>query len=244
MDYYKEKGYPSISVIESLMTILNSNYEEWRDNHPDASFLEFEFNPSKVGTTGALYDLEKLDNISKNIISRMTKEEVYEGLINYTKDFDKDFYDLITKYPDYTKSILNIEREQDKPRKDYACYSDVKKSIWYMFDELYEPKEYEWMKITDKDEINKIVTTYLDKYYNENDDKDTWFNKIKELTDSLGYCSNMKEYKQNPDNYKGNVADISSVLRIALTSKSQTPDLYCIMKLLGKERMLKRLENI
>lgn len=244
MDYYKEKGYPSISVIESLMTILNSNYEEWRDNHPDASFLEFEFNPSKVGTTGALYDLEKLDNISKNIISRMTKEEVYEGLINYTKDFDKDFYDLITKYPDYTKSILNIEREQDKPRKDYACYSDVKKSIWYMFDELYEPKEYEWMKITDKDEINKIVTTYLDKYYNEDDDKDTWFNKIKELTDSLGYCSNMKEYKQNPDNYKGNVADISSVLRIALTSKSQTPDLYCIMKLLGKERMLKRLENI
>ncbi|MCH5167283.1 MAG: glutamate--tRNA ligase [Erysipelotrichales bacterium] len=244
MDYYIEKGYPSVSVIESLMTILNSNYEEWRDANPDKSYLEFEFNPSKVGTTGALYDLEKLDNISKNIISKMTKDQVYELLVKYTEKYDKDFYDIITKDENYTKEILNIEREQEKPRKDFACMSDVKNSIWYMFDELYSPENYEWMKITDIDEIKNIANTYLNEYYNQDDDKDTWFNKVKELTDSLGYCSNMKEYKVNPDAYKGNVADISTVLRVALTSKSQTPDLYCIMKLLGKERMEMRINNL
>lgn len=244
MSYYIEKGYPSISVIESLMTILNSNYEEWRDKNPDASFLDFPFDPKKVGTTGALYDLEKLDNISKNIISKMTKEEVYDGLVNYAKDFDKDFYEIISKYADYTKSILNIEREQEKPRKDYACFSDVKNSIWYMYDELYKPSEYEWKNITDINEIKNIVNTYLDEYYDDADDKDTWFNKVKELTEKLGYASNMKDYKQNPDNYKGSVADISTAIRVSITSKSQTPDLYCILKLLGKERIKERINNL
>lgn len=244
MSYYIEKGYPSISVIESLMTILNSNYEEWRENNPDASFLEFPFNPAKVGTTGALYDLEKLDNISKNIISKMTKEEVYGGLCEYAKQYDKDFYDLITANVDYTKSILNIEREQAKPRKDFAKYSDVKKSIWYMFDELYNPSEFEWMKITDKEEIKNILNTYMEKYYNEDDDKDTWFDKVKMLTDELGYATNMKEYKQNPDNYKGSVADISTVIRVGVTSCSQTPDLYYILKLLGKTRIMERINKL
>ena len=244
MSYYIEKGYPSISVIESLMTILNSNYEEWRENNPDASFLEFPFNPAKVGTTGALYDLEKLDNISKNIISKMTKEEVYEGLCEYAKQYDKDFYDLITANVDYTKSILNIEREQAKPRKDFAKYSDVKKSIWYMFDELYNPSEFEWMKITDKEEIKNILNTYMEKYYNEDYDKDTWFDKVKTLTDELGYATNMKEYKQNPDNYKGSVADISTVIRVGVTSCSQTPDLYYILKLLGKTRIMERINKL
>lgn len=244
MSYYIEKGYPSISVIESLMTILNSNYEEWRENNPDASFLEFPFNPAKVGTTGALYDLEKLDNISKNIISKMTKEEVYEGLCEYAKQYDKDFYDLITANVDYTKSILNIEREQAKPRKDFAKYSDVKKSIWYMFDELYNPSEFEWMKITDKEEIKNILNTYMEKYYNEDDDKDTWFDKVKMLTDELGYATNMKEYKQNPDNYKGSVADISTIIRVGVTSCSQTPDLYYILKLLGKTRIMERINKL
>lgn len=244
MSYYIEKGYPSISVIESLMTILNSNYEEWRENNPDASFLEFPFNPAKVGTTGALYDLEKLDNISKNIISKMTKEEVYEWLCEYAKQYDKDFYDLITANVDYTKSILNIEREQAKPRKDFAKYSDVKKSIWYMFDELYNPSEFEWMKITDKEEIKNILNTYMEKYYNEDDDKDTWFDKVKTLTDELGYATNMKEYKQNPDNYKGSVADISTVIRVGVTSCSQTPDLYYILKLLGKTRIMERINKL
>ena len=243
MSYYDEKGYPSISVIEAIMTIINSNYEEWHTANPDKTFLDFKFSPKKMSSSGALFDLEKLDNISKNIISKMTKEEVYEGLLNWTNKYDEEFYNIITKYEDYTKEVLNIEREQKKPRKDYGSYSDIKGQIFYMFDELYNPENYEWGSITDKEEINKILTTYMDKYF-EVSDKELWFNNIKELTDELGYCSNMKEYKNNPENYKGNVADISTVLRVALTSKSMTPDLYEIMKLLGKERIQNRIEKL
>ena len=243
MSYYDEKGYPAISVIEAIMTIINSNYEEWHTANPDKTFLDFKFSPKKMSSSGALFDLEKLDNISKNIISKMTKEEVYDGLLNWTDKYDKEFNNIITNYEEYTKEVLNIEREQKKPRKDYGSYSDIKGQIFYMFDELYNPENYEWGSIIDKEEINKILTTYLDKYYDVTD-KEVWFNNIKALTDELGYCSNMKEYKENPDKYKGNVADISTVLRVALTSKSMTPDLYEIMKLLGKERIEKRIEII
>ena len=243
MSYYKEKGYPTIAVIESLMTIINSNYEEWHTANPDKTFLDFKFSPKKMSPSGALYDLEKLNNISRNYISRMTKDEVYDSLSKWAKEYDKDFYELITKYKEYTKDILNIEREQKKPRKDYANYSEIKSKIFYMYDELYNPTSYEWGNITDKEEIIKILKTYMDKYYDITD-KEVWFNKVKELTDSLGYCSNIKEYKANPDNYKGSVADISTVLRVALTSKCMTPDLYEIMRLLGKDRILNRTKHI
>lgn len=244
MGYYMEKGYPVSAVIESLMTILNSNYEAWRDENPDKSYLEFEFDPSKVSTSGALYDLDKLDNISKNIISKMDKVSVFNELDKYTKEYDVEFNKLINEYKDYTIDILNIEREQEKPRKDYSCWSDVKPSISYMFDELYKADSFEWKNITDIEEIKNICTTYFNNYYDENDDKDTWFNKVKEATDALGYCSNMKEYKKNPEAYKGNVADVSTVIRVALTGKSQTPDLYEIIKLLGKERIQTRINNL
>lgn len=244
MDYYIENGYPKEAVIESLMTILNSNYEEWRDKNPGSSYLEFEFDPSKVGTSGALYDLEKLNNISKNIISKMSAEEVYDKLVKYTSVFDKEFHKIVTKDPEYTKSILNIEREQEKPRKDFANFKDIKPNIWYMFDELYINPTYEWMKITDKSEIKLILNTYINEFYDIHDDKDEWFNKVKLLAEKLGYASNMKDYKANPDSYKGNVADISTVLRVALTSKSQTPDLYAIMQILGIDKIKERYNNI
>ena len=243
MSYYKEKGYPTIAVIESLMTIINSNYEEWHAANPDKKFLDFNFSPKKMSPSGALYDLEKLNNISKNYISKMTKDEVYTNLVNWSKEYDKEFNNLLVKYEDYTKNVLNIEREQKKPRKDYSCYSDIKSQIFYMYDELYNPTSYEWGKINDKKEIIKILKTYMEKYFNITD-KEAWFNNIKDLTDELGYCSNMKEYKENPDKYKGNVADISTVIRVALTTKSMTPDLYEIMKLLGKDRIKERITKI
>ncbi len=243
MSFYREKGYPSLAVIESIMTIINSNYEEWHNANPDKTFIDFKFSPKKMSSSGALYDLEKLNNISRNYISKLTKDEVYNGLLKWTKEYDKEFYELITKYEDYTKNILNIEREQKKPRKDYACYSEIKNQIFYMYDELYSPSTYEWGTITSKEEINKILNTYINKYYDITD-KEVWFNNIKLLTDELGYSSNMKEYKENPDNYKGSVADISTVLRVALTSKSMTPDLYEIMRLLGKDRIIERIKKL
>ena len=244
MTYYEEKGYPIYSVIEAIMTIANSNYEAWREGHPDAPFTDFEFSPKKMSASGALFDLDKLDNISKNYISRLKASEVFTMLDEWSKEYDKEFNELINKYKEYTTSILNIEREQKKPRKDYASLSEVKGQIWYMYDELFETPEYEFAEGLDKDEINKVLKTYFEEYYDENDDKETWFNKMKEMTDKLGYSSDMKEYKANPDKYKGSVADISNIIRVGVTSKSQTPDLYVILKLLGKERINKRISMI
>ena len=196
-----------------------------------------------MSKSGPLFDLEKLLNISRNYISKLTKDEVYKNLLEWTGTYDKEFNNLLVKYEDYTKNVLNIEREQKKPRKDYSCYSDIKSQIFYMYDELYNPTSYEWGKINDKKEIIKILKTYMEKYFNITD-KEAWFNNIKDMTDELGYCSNMKEYKENPDKYKGSVADISTVIRVALTSRSMTPDLYEIMRLLGKDRIKERITKI
>lgn len=245
MSYYAEKGYPIEAVIESLMTIINSNYEQWHEQNPDKTYLEFEFNPRKMSSTGgALYDIEKLNNISKNFISKLSANDLYNRLEKWSEIYDKELYQLITTHKEYTIQILNIEREQKKPRKDYENYASVKNQIWYMYDELFiEPMNYEFQKITDHQEISKILKTYLEKYYDDFDDKDTWFQKIKSLTEELGYCSDMKAYKQDPDKYKGNVSDISTVIRVALTTKSMTPDLYELLKLLGKERISARFSK-
>ena len=244
MSYYEELGYPTLAVIESLMTIINSNYEEWHTENPDKKFTDFKFSADKMSTSGALYDLMKLDDISKNIISKMTKEEVYEESLKWATNYSESLKKLIENDPEYYKSIINIEREQEKPRKDIAKYSDIENLIWYMYDDIYysKDKEYEWKNITDKDEIRKILDTYMNKYFTL--DKENWFNNVKLMCDELGYASNMKEYKKNPENFKGNVADVSTVLRVALTSKSMTPDLCEIMNILGKDRVQERYNNV
>ena len=243
MEYFTLKGYPKTAVVESLLTIINSNYEEWRDNNPDAPFTEFKFNPKKMSSSGALYDLMKLEDISKNIISKMNKDELYKESYSWASIYDSKLKELIDSDIDYYKSIINIEREQAKPRKDIAKYSDIYDLIYYMYDEIYNP-DYEWMKITDIKEIKNILNTYISDYYDINDDKDTWFSKIKELATSLGYAANMKDYKKNPDDYKGNVADIATVIRVGITGKRNTPDLYEILKILGVDRIKKRIDVI
>ena len=245
MFYYEEKGYPKEAVIESVMTIANSNYEEWRTQNPDTPFYEFPFSPTKM-SNGALFDLAKLDNISKNIISKKTALTLYNELLEWSKEYDKDFNKLIIDNKDYTINILNIEREQIKPRKDYATYSDVKEKIWYMYDELWSinDKTYDYQKITNKDEIYNIMTDYINNYYDENDDKDTWFAKVKDISDKYGYAREVKDYKENPDKYKGHVGDVSTCIRVSVTKESMTPDLYEIMKLLGKERLKERINQL
>ena len=244
MSYYAKLGIPVEAVHLYLMTIANTNFEQWYDNNKDKSIDDFKFDFKKISSSGALFDLEKLINISRNYISYLKAEEVYENTINWAKIYDSEFYELLKKYKEYTINIFSIERYQKKPRKDYESWSSIKKNIWYMYDELFNNFEYAKGNITDKEEIKKILELYLNKYYNELDDKDTWFNKIKELSDELGYASNMKDYKENPENYKGSVADISTVIRVAITSSTMTPDLYEIMRLLGKDRIIKRIDNL
>lgn len=246
MSYYTDLGYPPIAVIESLMTIINSDYEEWHRENPNLLWTDFKYNPLKMSSSGSLYDLEKLNNISKDIISKMTASDLCNKSYEWSLLHSESLKQLIEKDKEYYTSILNIEREQEKPRKDIIYYSMIEDLIWYMYNDLFNEKEkkYEWKNITDINEIKNILNTYMDKYYNENDDKETWFNKIKEMCEYLGYASNIKDYKKNPDNYKGNVADISTVLRVALTTKSNTPDLYQIMKLLGKNTILERYNKI
>ncbi len=245
MSYYMEKGYPIEAVIEALMTIINSNYEEWRTANPDKTFLDFDFQAKKMSSSGgALFDLEKLNNISKNIISRMTKETLYEKAYEWSKTYSEELKNLIEQNPEYFKQIINIERVQKKPRKDYETYASILKEICYMYDDLFAQMDtYDFGKIKDKNEISKILKTYLEKYYDEQDDKDTWFAKIKALTTELGYSADMKAYKEKPEAYKGSVADISTVIRVALTTRSMTPDLYELLKLLGKERIEKRFQK-
>ena len=244
MSYYAELGIPIKAVHLYLMTIANTNFEQWYDQNKDKTLDDFKFDFKKISASGSLFDVEKLINISRNYISFLSAEEVYDNVYNWSSIYDPNLHELLEKYKEYTINIFSIERYQKKPRKDYESWSSIKKNIWYMYDELFTPSTYDFQKIKDHEEISKILTTYLDKYYQESDDKETWFNKIKDLTDELGYCSNMKEYKENPDKYKGSVADISTVIRVALTSSSMTPDLYEIMKLLGSNRIKSRIDKV
>lgn len=245
VSYYHEQGIPVEAVKLYLMTIGNSNFEEWLNQNPDASINDFKFNFKKMSASGSLFDLEKLINISRNYISRLKANEVYERALKHSKEFDNEFYNLLTKYKDYCVNMFNIEREQKKPRKDYAMFSEIRNYTWYMFDELFTGDiEYEFQSINDLEEIKKILKLYLEKYYHEEDDEQTWFERLKDLSEELGYAREVKEYKENPDNYKGHVGDISMVLRVALSSKSMTPNLYQIMKLFGRDRLTNRFNLV
>lgn len=243
ISYYHEKGIPTQAVLLYLCTVANSNFEMWYLQNKDKTIDDFKLEFKKISASGSLFDVDKLLNISKNYISLLSAVDVYNNTLEYSKNYDNELFDLLTKYKDYSINVMNIEREQKKPRKDLAMFSDFRKQNWYMYDELFNNLNYEWQNITNKEEIKNILNLYISKY-DVNDDKDTWFNKMKEVCDLLGYASDVKAYKENPNNYKGNIADVSNVLRVSLTTKSMTPDLYEIMKLLGKERMEKRFNMV
>ena len=240
--YYQELGIPVEVVKLYLKTIINTNFEEWYLKNEDD---EFKVTFEKMPSSGALFDVEKLFNISRNYISRLKASEVYEGTLNWAKDYDSEFYEILKNHKDYATSVFNIEREQKKPRKDYGCYSEIKEQTWYMFKELFDKwdKEYVFQTISDKEEIKNILTAYMNKYYNEFDTKEEWFDHMKDLAHEFGYAKEVKEYKENPDNYKGHIGDISLVLRIVLTTKSMTPDLYDIMNILGRDTIFERYQN-
>lgn len=245
VSYYTEQGIPPEAVKEYLLNIANSNFENWRRANKDKSIDEFELQLSKMSVSGALFDMVKLLDVSKTVISKMTAEEVYNYTDKWAEKYDAELAEIL-KDKEYALKVFGIERGNKKPRKDISRWADVKDNIEYMYDELFEKnnKEYPYQVINDGDTIKRILKLYMEKYYNENDDKQTWFDKIKELSGEMGYAKEVKEFKENPGKYKAHVGDVSTVLRVALTKRVNTPDLYEIMQVLGKDEIQKRFEKI
>ena len=244
VSYYAKEGIPADAVKEYLLNIANSTFENWRRANKDKSIDEFTLQLNKMSVSGALFDMIKLLDVSKTVISKMTAEEVYENALKWAENYDSELTEMLQN-KEYALKIFGIERGNKKPRKDIAKWSDVKDSIEYMYDDKFLSKniEYPYQVINNKEDIDKILKLYLEKYYDENDDKQAWFDKIKELAGELGYAREVKEYKANPDAYKAHVGDVSTVLRVKLTGRTNTPDMYEIMQVLGKDSIQKRLSK-
>lgn len=239
--YYKQEGFPAASVNEYMMTIMNSNFEDWRRANKDADINTFPFNLKKMSVSGALFDLVKLTDVSKNVICQMSADEVFELSYEWAKAFDPQLAKLYEQDKAYATAVLNIDRGNKKPRKDIAKWSDIPDYISYMYDEIFE-ENYELTGNATEELAVNVLNLYKD-IVDVNDDKDTWFNKIKEICQPVGCTPNVKEYKQNPDAFKGHVGDVSTVIRVALTGRTNTPDLFAITALLGADRVQKRIEK-
>ena len=239
--FYVEQGYPKESVNEYIMTLMNSNFEDWRKTNKDAPIEAFPFNLKKMSVSGALFDMVKLNDISKNVISLMPAKKVYDYTAAWAKEYDKEFYELLTRDEEYSVNMLNIDREGPKPRKDIACFSEVKDYVSYFFNEIAD-LSIELPENITSDMAKEILDLYVEEY-DASRDKDSWFTHIKEMCEKLGYTPNVKEYKKNPDAYKGHVGDVSTVIRLAVTGRKNTPDLYAIMQILGEEEVKTRLQN-
>ena len=239
MDDYMSMGYCPEAVCEYVMTLLNSNYEEWHMQNADKPYTDFPFNIKKMSTSGCLFDFAKLNDVSKNVISRMTAEKVYDLSTQWAKDFDAELYEKMTANPEYTKSIFAIGRGGKKPRKDLSVWKDVRGYIDLFYDKFFEIKD-SYSEEFDKNDIKITLAEFL-KTYDPADDMNTWFEKIKDIADMLGYASDMKAYKLNPEAYKGNVSDISMFIRIAVTGKLNSPDMYTVMQILGCKAVTERI---
>ncbi|MEI3336853.1 MAG: glutamate--tRNA ligase [Clostridium sp.] len=243
VSYYKEEGYPMVSVIEYLLNIINSTYEEWREENPDKDYHEFPVSLDKMSKSGALFDILKLNDVSKNVISKIKAVDVYNYYVNWSKEFDTEMYELVTKNEAMMKEVFNIDKEGPKPRKDFAKWSDVREKIFYFFDELFDKDEnIELPKTLELEEAKRVIEAY-EKAYNFNTDQETWFNELKAVAVELGYATDRKKYKKNPEEYKGMVSDVAGAVRAALTHRANTPDLYTIMQIMGEEKVRERFKK-
>lgn len=239
--FYAQQGYPKESVNEYIMTIANSNFEDWRRANKNAPIDAFPFNTKKMSVSGALFDIAKLTDVSKNVISLMDKNKVFDLSYEWAKEFCPSLAELYEKDKEYATAILNIDRENKKPRKDIAKWSDIPDYISYMYNETFVPC-YDLTGNATPELAVKVLELYKDKV-NLSDDKDTWFSRIKEICEPVGCTPNVKEYKQNPEVFKGHVGDVSTIIRVALTGRVNTPDLFSITALLGEEEVKSRIDK-
>lgn len=242
LTFYKKEGYPTEAVYEYILTILNSNFEDWRRANPLADAGEFKFSYKKMNPAGSLFDSAKLNDVSKNVISRMSAKRVYDLAVEWAKEYDTDLYSEMTADPNYTERVFGIGRGGKNPRKDIAVWGDVKNYINLFYDKYFEIHDSYPEKFS-TDDIKKSLIAFAETF-DINDDSNVWFDKIKDIADMLGYASDMRAYKTSPDSYKGNVSDISMFIRIAVTGKTSSPDMYSVMQILGTDRVLERTQKM
>jgi glutamyl-tRNA synthetase len=241
VSYYSEEGYPITGVTEYLLNLANYSFEDFRRNNPKAHWSEFVLDMGKMSKSGALFDLVKLNDVCKNTIALYTAEEVYEQAAAWAEEYDSELYSLITQDKEFSVGMFNLDRNPDKPRKDIAKWSEVRGAFSFMFDEIKDESN-ETPENVSKEDMVQIVSQYIEKY-NPNDDKDAWFGGMKDIAEANGFAREVKEYKKNPDGFKGHVGDISSVIRCAVTGRMKSPDLYGILQLLGKEKATERMSK-
>ena len=241
LTFYKAEGFPVKAVYEYIMTILNSNFEDWRRANPDTPAEEFKFSPKKLNPAGSLFDYAKLTDVSKNVISKMTAEEVYALLTEWAQEFDPDFGAKLAADPAFATAILAIGRGGKKPRKDLAVWKDAKDYMGFFYDEYLQNPEFDakFDKAVVIDALNRFLAIF-----DINDDANTWFEKVKTITGDMGFTTDMKAYKADPDAFPGTVADISTFIRQAVTGKTNSPDLYTVMQILGYERTVSRIKAV
>ena len=239
LTFYKAEGFPVEAVYEYIMTLLNSNYEDWRRANPDAPSTDFKFSPKKLNPAGNLFDYAKLTDVSKNEIAKMDAEKVYTLLTAWAKEFDPDFGAKLTADKDFAVSILAIGRGGKKPRKDIATWKEAKPYMGFFYDEYLEAPIFD--EKFSKETIKQTLSLFVDRY-DYADDSSVWFDKVKAITEEMGFTTDMKAYKADPAAFPGTVADVSTFIRQAVTGKTNSPDLYTVMQILGKDRSLARIQ--
>ncbi|MGM9604394.1 MAG: glutamate--tRNA ligase, partial [Faecousia sp.] len=240
LTYYKAEGFPVQAVYEYIMTLLNSNYEDWRRANPTAPAGEFKFSPKKLNPAGNLFDYAKLCDVSKNEIAKMDAQQVYTLLLDWAKEFDPAFGSKLEADPEFAKKILAIGRGGKKPRKDMATWAEAKPYMGFFYDDYLEAPCFD--EKFDKAVIRSALEKFLERF-NFQDDSNTWFDKVKAITNELGFTTDMKAYKADPAAYPGTVADVSTFLRLAVTGKTNSPDLYTVMQILGYDATVSRIKN-
>ena len=240
LDYYRKLGYHPATVREYLLTILNSNFEEWRDEHQDADIDEFTFTTEKMSNSGALFDLNKLNDISKDVLLRIPAGEIVEFLKAWAQEFKPEIM-YIFDDEDYLEKIINLGRNDKKPRKDLIYAEQIVDFISYFFDDMFVIEDDIPTEVSD-DDAKEILKKYMESY-DHSDDQSQWFDKIRNIAVELGYAAKPKDYKKNPDDYKGHVGHVSTVIRIALMGRAQSPDVWCIQQIMGEEMTRRRITS-
>jgi glutamyl-tRNA synthetase len=241
MSDYSRLGYAPEAVAEYLLTVLNSNFEEWRLGNADKPYTDFKFNINKMSVSGCLFDIVKLGDVSKNVVSRMTAEQVYAQLLDWAKEYDPDFGAKLEAAPDYAKAILSIGRGGKKPRKDFGRWDEVKAFVNFFYDDYYTVAD-QIPESFHKDDVKAALNSFAESL-DMADDSNAWFDKIKAIASELGFATDMKLYKADPGAFKGSVADISMFVRVAITGKMNAPDLYTIIQIIGYDRIVARIRN-